>query len=432
MRQPPNHYDTMKETPFDFAIGIDRSDATLDICIASLDGGFQPSFEKIGNSPEELGAWLEKARSLRPGASFAVAFEMPAPDLVAFLCPRGWLEVYALNPSVPARFRKTFNGSGAKSDLLDCEILAQLLAWHSDKLRAHRLDSAAMRKLDALSKARRGEVDRQVEQCNRLKSLLKSSFPQALALLGRDLHAPMAVGFLRRWPSLQAARAADPGEMAAFYRSSHCSRRDIVERRLAVVAEAVALTDDPAIMEVMELRISSCLDHIEACSKAIGNYDEELAKCYAVSEDKPIFSSLPGAGPVLGPRLMSAMGQDRERFASREALQRYSGVAPVTQSSGKKRIVHRRYSRPRFLMQTFVEFAGESIKWSSWASAFWRMKKAAGMTYNCAMRELAYKWQRIIYRMWKTRTKYDEELYIERLKAKGSPVCAYLDKPAKI
>lgn len=421
----------MKEKPLEFAIGIDRSDATLDVCLASLQAGFSPRFDKLANSPDELGAWLARLHSEHPKARFAVAFEMPAPDLVAFLCPRGWLEVYALNPSVPARFRKAFNGSGAKSDLLDCEVLAQLLASHRDKLRAHRLDSAAMRRIDSLSKARRGEVDRQVEQCNRLKSLLKSSFPQALSLLGRDLHAPMAIGFLRRWPSLQAARKSDPEEMAAFYRRSHCSRRDVIEERLRVVAESVALTDDPAIMDVMELRISSCLDHIEACSRAIARYDKELARRYAESEDKPIFDSLPGAGPALGPRLLSAMGEDRSRYSSREALQRHSGVAPVTQSSGKKRIVHRRYSRPRFLMQTFVEFAGESIKWSSWASAFWRMKKAAGMTYNCAMRELAYKWQRIIYRMWKTRTAYDEGLYIERLKAKGSPICAYLKDSMK-
>ena len=71
------------------------------------------------------------------------------------------------------------------------------------------------------------------------------------------------------------------------------------------------------------------------------------------------------------------------------------------------------------------------MKWSAWASAFWRLKKSQGMSYNRAMRELAYKWQRIIYRMWTSHEPYDEKRYIRRLIAKGSPVCGFLKKEDK-
>ena len=199
----------------------------------------------------------------------------------------------------------------------------------------------------------------------------------------------------------------------------------MVEERLSAIRSGVALTDDAAVMDVMRLRIESCLDHIEASRSVIAKYDELIAQAYSKSHDKALYDSLPGAGPALTPRLLAAMRESRDRFASAASLQRLSGVAPVTVSSGKKRIVHRRYSRPKFLMQTFVEYAGESIRWSAWAAAFWKLKKSRGMTYNCAMRELAYKWQRIIYRMWIDHAPYDETRYIKQLIAKGSPICEW-------
>jgi len=53
-----------------------------------------------------------------------------------------------------------------------------------------------------------------------------------------------------------------------------------------------------------------------------------------------LFHALPGSGPILAPRSLTALGEQRERFASAEQLQRYSGAAPVTQRSGKKSSAH--------------------------------------------------------------------------------------------
>ncbi len=76
--------------------------------------------------------------------------------------------------------------------------------------------------------------------------------------------------------------------------------------------------------------------------------------------DYALFQALPGSGPILTPRLLTAFGEQRERFASAEQLQRYSGVAPVTQRSGKKSWVHWRWQCPTFIRQTFVEWAAQT------------------------------------------------------------------------
>jgi hypothetical protein len=56
------------------------------------------------------------------------------------------------------------------------------------------------------------------------------------------------------------------------------------------------------------------------------------------------------------------------------------------------------------LRQSFVEYAGESIKHSEWAKAFYVAQKAKGKKHQAAVRALAYKWIRIIWKCWQTRT----------------------------
>jgi hypothetical protein len=70
--------------------------------------------------------------------------------------------------------------------------------------------------------------------------------------------------------------------------------------------------------------------------------------------------------------------------------------------------------------QSFVEYAGESVKHSEWARAFYVSQKAKGKRHQAAVRALAYKWIRIIWKCWQTREKYDEARYLECLRKKGS------------
>ena len=124
----------------------------------------------------------------------------------------------------------------------------------------------------------------------------------------------------------------------------------------------------------------------------------------------------------LAPRLLVAFGEDRERYQRAEELQKYSGIAPVTERSGKKSWVHWRWQCPTFLRQTFIEWASQTINKSFWAGAYYHQQRAKGSTYQAAVRALAFKWIRILYACWKTRTPYDESKYLNALKRRGSPL----------
>ena len=89
--------------------------------------------------------------------------------------------------------------------------------------------------------------------------------------------------------------------------------------------------------------------------------------------------------------------------------------------SGKSKWVHFRWACPKFLRQSFHEFAAQSVRFSPWAASFYQHQRARGKGHHAAVRALAYKWIRILYRCWKTRQPYNPELYLTALLQRGSP-----------
>ena len=134
--------------------------------------------------------------------------------------------------------------------------------------------------------------------------------------------------------------------------------------------------------------------------KGIERLDNEIKQRYKAQQDSVVFDSLPGAGPQLAPRLLAAFGTKRDRYADASALQKYAGIAPVIEQSGKQKWIHWRYSCPTFLRQTFVEWAGLSVRYSFWAKAYYEQQKSRGKPHNTIIRSLAFKWIRIAFRCW--------------------------------
>ena len=275
---------------------------------------------------------------------------------------------------------------------------------------------------------RRAVVDERTGLSNRLIALLKQYFPQALVLCGEDLWRPLATAFLLKWPSLQAVPQAKPATLKQFYYLHGSRSAKLLEQRLALIENAVPVTDQTAVIESFVLRVQLLCRQLQLVQQTIVRFENQIARAYAAHPDHEIFASLPGAGPVLGPRLLASVGSQRERFASARSLQHYTGVAPVTKRSGGSCHIHRRYLCPKFHRQSFHEYAKQSILWSRWAAAYYLQQRTKGSAHHTAVRALAYKWQRIIWRCWQDRSIYREQVYEAALRHRGSPLLALLDK----
>jgi len=124
----------------------------------------------------------------------------------------------------------------------------------------------------------------------------------------------------------------------------------------------------------------------------------------------------------MAPRLLAAFGSNRAALTNPSEMQKKSGIAPVLDRSGKAKTIRRRWCRSKFLCQTFHEFAAYSIPHSTWAKAYYEELLARGKSHNAAVRALAFKWIRIIFRLWQDRTLYDENRYLQTLKNRRSPL----------
>jgi transposase len=162
----------------------------------------------------------------------------------------------------------------------------------------------------------------------------------------------------------------------------------------------------------------------------IDGFDRQIAQAVEAHPDFAIFDSLPGAGPVLAPRLLATFGSQRDRYQCAADLQTFCGIAPVTERSGKSKWVHVRWACPRFLRQTFHEWAGHSIGFCDWARAYYQLQRIRGKDHHAAVRALAFKCIRIAFRCWKDAVPYDDARYLDSLRRRGSPVIAALASQA--
>ena len=403
----------------DLVIGLDRSDRKADLHLINTTTGETLS-ETLASSPENLRQWLLDFRQKHPKAKVGICLEQPAGHLIPFLETYDWITLYPINPISLQKYREAFVTSRAKDDDKDALFLADLLANHPDKLKAWQPQDSQTRLLQQLVAHRRAVIDERTALTNRLQALLKAYFPQALQLGGDELWRPLGTAFLLKWPTLTAVQKAKPTELKEFYYLNGSRSQELIAQRLKLVEQAVAVSDEPALNQSFALRVQLVCRQLQDVVSTVKEYEKQIAQCFHQHPDREIFASFPGAGPVLAPRLLAALGSERERFDSASNLQRYTGIAPVTKQSGKMRHVHRRYLCPKFERQSFHEYAKESVLWSRWAAAYYLSQRSKGKPHNTAVRALAFKWQRIIWRCWQSHTPYKEETYEAALRRNGS------------
>lgn len=412
-----------EERPFAAFVGIDWADRKHDICLW-VSGSEKRERLVLEHSPRAIQAWAEKLRERFGGAPIAVGLELAQGPIVSALLEHDFFVLFPVQPTLLARYRSAFTPSRAKDDPTDAELALELLLKHSDKLKRLEPESAAMRALRKLVEARRSLVEDRTRVTNRITSALKAYFPQVLGWF-RDKEALIFTDFLERWPTLEAAQRARPSTLQDFFRTGNVRHATAIERRIEAIRDERPLHTDRAVIEPMRLLVETLLPQLRAASAGIERFDAAIAELAPTLPDYGLFAALPGAGPALAPRLLVAFGERRERFPNAAALQKYAGVAPVTERSGNKSWVHWRYSCPTFLRQTFVEWVGQTIPRSFWAKAFYEACRARGARHQAALRALAFKWIRVLHRCWVDRTPYNESRYLMALQKRHAPLLQF-------
>jgi transposase len=417
-----------RESQEEFAacIGIDWADAKHDICLQAT-GSARREFLVLEHRPDAIDVWAQSLRMRCNGQPVTVCLELNKGPIVSALRKYDFLVLFPVNPLTVAKYREAFTPSRAKDDPTDAALQVELLLKHRDTLTPLTPQSPAMRALAQLVEHRRRLVGDKVRCTNRLTSALKNSFPHVLQWF-QEKDTAIFGDFLSRWPTLKAAQLARRTTLEACFRAHHVPSAEVITTRIQAIKSAMALTTDEGVITPNVLLVQALVAHLRVTLQAIADFDTAIAQRAQCHPDFPLFDALPGAGAVFAPRLLVAFGEQRERSASAAELQQYAGIAPVTERSGKKAWVHWRLPCPTFLRQTFVEWTAESTRHSFWPQVYYQQQRDKGKAHQAAVRALAFKWLRILYRCWQNRTPYDEATYLQALNRRGSSLIHNLAK----
>jgi len=397
------------EPEFAAFVAIDWADTEHVWCIQPGPGQRRET-GRIHHSPESVEEWITSLVVRFDNQPIAVALEQSRGALVFMLSKYAQLHLYPIHPRAAAQFRSALFPSGAKDDPKDADLLLEMLLQHRGYLRRLDPDTEETRTLQMLVEDRRRFVNENTRQSNRLTSKLKLYFPQILTWFD-EVDSPLVGAFLQRWPTLETAQRARPETLRKFFHNHNCRSDERIELRLQQVRNAVPATRDPAVIRSGTAAVAVLVQLIQTLRNGITSLDKEIEIVSRAHPDFAVFESLPGAGKVMVPRIIAAIGSRRDRFVSAAELQSYSGIAPVMQRSGKSQWVHFRWACPKFVRQTFHEWAGHSVASSDWARSCYQQQRERGKGHHAAVRTLAFKWLRILFRCWQDQRPYDAARY---------------------
>lgn len=418
------------EAEFAALVGIDWADQEHAWALV-LPGSERREHGKLAQTPEAIDEWAASLAQRFGGRPVAIAVEQARGALVYALSKYEHLVLFPIHPNFSSGHRAALYSSGAKDDPKDADLLLDLLRYYRYRLHPLRPDTMQTRQLRVLVERRRQLVDEKTAFTNRLTDQLKQYFPQMLEWFD-DLDSPLVAAFLERWPTLVQLQKATPEQILTLLHRHNSRSESRNRQRLEQIPKARPLTEDPAIVEPAVLVVETLLKVVEALRAGIGKLDEAIEKLFSQHPDAAIWDSFPGAGAVLAPRLLAAFGSQRERYANSGEVQTYSGIAPVTSRSGKSVWIHFRWACPKFLRQSFHEYAESSIQFCPWARALYDRHRGNQKGHHAAVRSVAFKWIRIMYRCWVDRVPYSEQGRAAAVAARQKAAGSRASKAARI
>jgi transposase len=404
------------EQEWELFVGIDWGSEQHRVCVVTRSGDIvdQKWIEHSGQSLSELVVWLRSKSSASPDR-IAVGIEMPRGPVVETLMEQGFA-VFSINPKQLDRFRDRYSPAGAKDDRRDAFVLADSLRTDMHCFHAVRLDDPAVIRLRELSRL---DDDLRQEQ-NRLHNQLREQwhrfFPQLLKLSSAANEAWV-------WDLFQAAPL--PPKAAKLPESriqrilsknrirrmdAHTVHTTLAEKPLTVAPGAAEAASEHALLLLPRLRLlqqqrAAIAKKLEALLEQLAMPDQTNGEIIE-HRDAEVLLSLPGVGRQIAATMLSEASQ---AIAERDyhGLRCYTGAAPITRQSGKKKLVLMRQGCNERLRNAIYHWSRVSVVCDPKSKAQYTQMRAKGHTHGRALRGIADRWLNVLFSMLRYKTLYD-------------------------
>jgi hypothetical protein len=137
-----------------------------------------------------------------------------------------------------------------------------------------------------------------------------------------EIDAPAVLDLLSRWPSLEQRQKAQRKTLETFLRQ-HRRTSEEAAAWADQVRSAVSAVRDAALLDSYILEVTALVALLKQLQTSIKKFDKAIA---AISRQHPcweIAQWLPGAGPVMAPRLLAAMGNGKRYRNAHENAMRH-------------------------------------------------------------------------------------------------------------
>jgi transposase len=173
-----------------------------------------------------------------------------------------------------------------------------------------------------------------------------------------DIGAAPVLDLLARWPKLERLQKAQRKTLEAFLRQ-HRHTPDEAAAWAKQVTAAVPVVQHAVLLDAYVLEVTALVALLKQMQTSIKKFDTAIAEASRKHPCWTIAQSLPGAGPVMAPRLLVAMGSGK-RYQNAHEMQCATGIAPVMVASGRTRIIQCRRAVRSFCGRPFM--SGRSIR----------------------------------------------------------------------
>lgn len=340
------------------------------------------------------------------------------------------LPVFPLNPKAAERFRDRKAPAGAKSDRFDAFCFADALRTDGHGWRPLRPQDPLTHELRLLCRDEVTLIGQRTALVNQLQAALHEYYPTAIAAFD-DWTKSGAWEFVLAFPTPHHLASAGKRKWENFLHAHKLYRPETAAKRIELfnIARKHA-SPNTAVTAAKSLLAITCAKQLRTLETQLDEYRKRINELFAKHPDHDLFGSLPGAGEKIAPRLLGEIGADRQVFDDPEALQCYAGAAPVTRQSGRSRFVVIRRACNMHLRATLHLWADRSRVKAPWAEAYYQQKRQQGMKHAAALRCLAMRWLKILWKMWTDGRAYDGDRHLRDQIKHGSWVISLIPQPA--
>lgn len=343
----------------------------------------------------------------------AVAIEMPRGALVETLVERHFA-VFSLNPKQMDRFRDRHTVAGAKDDSRDAFVMADSLRTDLHLFHRARLDEPAVIRLRELTRTEEDLQSDAVRTGHRLRDLLTRYYPQMLKLCP-GVDEPWFWDLLELAPLPAQAAKLKPAKVEQLLKNHRIRRLTVDEildalrvTALRMAPGAAEAASEHALQLLPLLRILR--EQQLAVAAKVQALLDELSEQGQPGEhrDVTILLSLPGVGRKVAATMLAEASQPLDE-RDYHALRNYSGTAPVTRQSGKRKVVLMRQGCNLRLRDAFYHWARVSVQCDERSRQHYVELRGKGHSHGRALRGVVDRLLPILMSMLRTRTLYDPQ-----------------------